>query len=151
MEPSLGTGDQPVLIPSSFIRDSASTLGTGTLGLFLARPLGKPQMQKGLVPTEKSWELPMSSRSCPVNSVLLSTIHTFSSSAFCQRRKMRRKQRSRAPKEVKKCCKERGVRIQRQDGAGTPSGHHHGEELSPCLRQKQCSVPFLVLFAVRDG
>ena len=35
---------------------------------------------------------------------------TFSRSAFCQRRKMRRKQRSRAPKEVKKCCRrERGV------------------------------------------
>lgn len=72
----------------------------------------------GLVPMEKSWRGP------PVPRVLASLAPwsphssrppsppaqdsprpTFSSSAFCQRRKMRRKQRSRAPKEVKKCCR----------------------------------------------
>lgn len=41
----------------------------------------------------------------PKSPVQASSRPTFSSSAFCQRRKRSRKQRSRAPKEVKKCCR----------------------------------------------
>lgn len=77
MEAFLDTGDQSVPIPPSFIRDSDSMLGMATRDISLARPLEKPQMQKGLVPTEKSWEVPMRSMPSLVNPILLGTIHSY--------------------------------------------------------------------------
>lgn len=60
---------------------------------------------------------------------------TFSSSAFCQRRKMRRKQRSRAPKEVKKCCRREKEGCK---GVGERRGQREGK-----LHRHPYSVPDL--------
>lgn len=97
--------------------------GTGARG----GPLGSGGVAYGeatgtldLLPMRKSWRgppspsIPGSMGPLPrlASSPLVqdSPRPTFSSSAFCQRRKMRRKQRSRAPKEVKKCCRrEKGM------------------------------------------
>lgn len=84
---------------------------------------GEATDAEGLEAMEKSWGLPVNLGSSLItpSPPQASPTPTFSSSAFCQRRKIRRKQRSRAPKEVKKCYKERSMRTQRRrTGQGHP-------------------------------
>ena len=117
------------------------------------RPMEKLQVRWELLLMEKSWRGPPSPRipgsmvpphPRPASSPLVqdSPRPTFSSSAFCQRRKMRRKQRSRAPKEVKKCCRrERGV----SSWEDTRSGRRKLHLCTRCVPDVSTAIPSLTL------